>query len=76
MNDKQSEQVIAELKEIKRALMGSPDWNEKGLIKEVADLKKWQGQITLKLAALSGGATVVVLCLNKASEVLMTILHK
>jgi hypothetical protein len=68
MNQAELQQLLDDIREIKRALVGDTKWGEPGLIKDVKSLQKWRQSVTMKVAFYSGVGTTVVLLLNKTFE--------
>lgn len=57
-------QLINDVAEIKKSLVGDTKWGNDGLIKDVAQLKKWQREVILRIAFWSGCATTVVIIVS------------
>lgn len=74
MNQQEQGELLDTVREIKRALIGSEEFGEDGLIKDVKSLKKWRYAVTLKVAFWSGAASTVVVVANRLID--YVIAHK
>lgn len=68
MNQQELEQLLSDVRDIKRALTGNKTWGDKGLIQDVQDLKSWKQSVVLKVAFYSGVFTTLAFAANKAFE--------
>jgi hypothetical protein len=59
------QQMKQDVAEIKRALLGSEQYQEVGLVRRVAGLEKWRESLTVKIALFTGGFIAVVWFVEK-----------
>lgn len=65
-------QLTSDVHDIKRALVGSKEYSEPGLIRDVNDLKKWRQAINLRVAFWTGAAATVVFIANHVFDYLVS----
>lgn len=66
----QLDQLVNDVAEIKKALVGDTKWRTPGLIKEVESLKAWRDKMNLRIMFWSGAGAVVVFALKAGLEYL------
>lgn len=61
MTDEGEKRLLADVDTIKRAVLGDEILEQRGLMHRVGKLERWRDSVTVRLAAFSGGVTVLVL---------------
>lgn len=61
MTPDEEKQLISDVGDIKRGVFGDPHLKQPGLLDRMSTIEGWIGKANLKIASITGGATVVYL---------------